>query len=148
MHKNGRTKYNKQGIRGGIVTTTPPYFDSTNLARLLADMNERGGFPIAVLTDRQGLPIAFAAGPDHDPETQSAVVAMIQKTASQVRHQLGMAQTDEISLFDKEGRRLVCRPFSANGYDLLLAVLVKDRNQTYRRLTNQAVSTIQRQWKL
>lgn len=121
---------------------------STELARLLAEMNEAGGFPIAVLTDRHGFPIASAAAPGQNPDIQSAVVAMVQKTASQVRDQLGMAQTDEISLYDTSGQRLVCRPISANGHDMILAVLVPDKDKSYRRLTNQTVNAIRRQWKL
>ena len=121
---------------------------STGLAKVLAEMNEKGSFPIAVITDRHGFPIASAAGPGEDPDIQSAVVALVQKTATQASTQLGMAQTDEISLYDTEGRRLVCRPFSINGHSMILAVLIPDRNQSYRRLTNQAVSAIQRQWKL
>ena len=130
------------------MANNTPKSGSTELARILAEMNKKGNFPIAVIADRQGFPIASAASPGQDPETQSAVVALIQKTAAQVRDQLGMAQTDEISMYDTEGRRLVCRPFSANKHDLILAVLVPDRNQSYRRLTNAAVNAIRRQWKL
>jgi predicted regulator of Ras-like GTPase activity (Roadblock/LC7/MglB family) len=133
------------------MTTNIPKSGSTELARVLINMNKLGGFPIAVVTDRHGFPIASATLPTaegQDPETQSAVVALVQKTASQVRDQLGMSQTDEISLFDTEGRRLVCRPFSANGHDMILAVLVPDKRQSYRRLTNTAVNAIRRQWKL
>ncbi|MCB0191102.1 MAG: hypothetical protein KDJ65_04090 [Anaerolineae bacterium] len=127
---------------------TAPTTGSTEIARLLAEMNEKGGFPISVLTDRQGFPIASAANPDQDPDTQSAVVALVQKTASQVSNQLGMAQTDEISLYDAKGRRLVCRPFNANKHEMILAVIIPTKEQSYRRLTNQAVSAIRRQWKL
>jgi predicted regulator of Ras-like GTPase activity (Roadblock/LC7/MglB family) len=134
--------------RGDIVTIKTSKSSSTELAKLLSEMNEAGGFPIAVLTDRHGFPIASAAGPDQDPDTKSAVVAMVQKTAAQVRSQLGMAPTDEISLFDTEGRRLVCRPFSVNGHDLILAILVPNKNQSYRRLTNTTVNAIRRQWRL
>lgn len=130
------------------MTDAIPKTGSTELARLLANMNEEGGYPLSVLTDRQGFPIASAATPGQDPETQSAVVALIQKTATQVRTQLGMAQTDEISLFDTEGRRLICRPFNANGHDMILAVSVPNKHQNYRRLTNKTVNAIRRQWKL
>ncbi len=121
---------------------------SVELSRLLADMNEKGNFPISVLTDRQGFPIASAASAGQNPDTQSAVVALVQKTASQVSQQLGMASTDEISLYDTEGNRLVCRPFNANGHDMILAVLVPNKGQTYRRLTNQTVSAIRKSWRL
>lgn len=121
---------------------------SAELAKLLADMNETGGFPMAVLTDRHGFPIASAALPGQDPDTQSAVVAMVQKTVMQVQDQLGMAQTDEISLYDTKGQRLVCRPLSINGHDMILAVSVPDKDKSYRRLTNQTINALRRLWKL
>ena len=120
---------------------------STQLADVLAKMNANGNFPIAVITDMEGFPIAWAAAPDQDPDMQSAVVALIQKTATQVRDQLGMAQTDEISVYDRLGQRLVCRPFEANEHALILAVLVPDKKQAYRRLTNVAIRSIQQAWK-
>ncbi len=121
---------------------------SGELSKLLTEMNDEGGFPISILTDRQGFPIASAAAPGQDPDRQSAVVALVQKTAVQVQEQLGMAQTDEISVFDADGQRLVCRPFKAKEHNLILAVLVPDRNQSYRRLTTKAVIAIRRAWKL
>jgi predicted regulator of Ras-like GTPase activity (Roadblock/LC7/MglB family) len=140
--------------RGTIVTTDTtnsdikPKAGSARLAELLAEMNQEGGFSISILTDRQGFPIASAAQPGEDPDVQAAVVALVQKTAVQARQQLGMAQTDEISLYDAEGQRLVCRPFDANGYDMILAVRIPHRNQSYRRLTNLTISTVRRIWKL
>ncbi len=127
---------------------TKPKTGSTEISEILAEMNKQGNFPISVLTDQHGFPIASAASPGQNADTQSAVVAMVQKTATQVSTKLGMSQTDEISLYDTEGRRLVCRPFSANQHDMILAVLVTDRNQSYRRLTTQAVSAIRKAWKL
>src|SRR5574340_952412 len=97
---------------------------SAELSRLLADMNERGGFPVSVLTDRNGFTIAAAAVPGQDPDMQAAAVALVQKTFVQVRDQLSMAQTDEISVFDATGKRLVCRPFQAGNHDMILAVVV------------------------
>ena len=131
-----------------MTTNKNSKFGSTELARLLAGMNEQGGFPIAVVTDRHGFPLASAAANGQDPDTQSAVVALIQKTAAQAQDQLGMAQTDEISLYDTAGRRLVCRPFSVNEHHMILAVLVPDRHKSYRRLTNKTLNAIKRQWKL
>jgi predicted regulator of Ras-like GTPase activity (Roadblock/LC7/MglB family) len=111
-------------------------------------MNERGGFPISVLTDRQGFPIASAASPGFDPDTKSAVVALVQKTATQVRDQLGLTDTDEIALSHADGQRLICRPFSVKGHDMILAIMIPDREKSYRRLTNQTVNAIRRLWKL
>ena len=121
---------------------------STELTTILSDLTTQGNFPIAVLTDQQGFPIAYAAGTNQDPDTQAAVVALIQKTVTQATDQLGLNGTDEISLFDKAGQRLVCRPFSVNEDDMILAVLVSDKNQSYRRLTNNTLNAIRLQWEL
>ena len=121
---------------------------SAELSKCLEDMNRKGGFENAVITDMQGFPIASSVGAGGDAERQSAVVAMVQRTAQQVKHHLGMAQPDEISLADEGGKRLVCRPFSVRGQELILAVQVPDRNLAYRGLTNQTIKTIQKVWKL
>ncbi|MGB8647203.1 MAG: roadblock/LC7 domain-containing protein [Anaerolineae bacterium] len=115
---------------------------TTKLTQMLAEMNAEGGFEIAVLTDKDGLPIASATIPGEDTDRQSAVVALVQRTAVQVSDRLGMAATDEISVFDAQGRRLVCRPFDINGHEMILAVLIPDKQKKYRRLTNQAVLAI------
>ena len=123
-------------------------FGSQELSHLLYEMNKEGGFPIAVITDQQGFPIASAAQPGQDPDTQSAVVALVQKVAHQVSHQLGLSKTDEISLYDDKGQRLVCRPFSINEHNMILAVTVPSKGQSYRRATNKTVAAVQRYWKL
>lgn len=131
-----------------MLVNAIPKSGSTQLADLLAEMNAQGGYGLAVLTDRHGFPIAWSAASGQDAELPSAVVALVQKTAGQVREQLGMASTDEIALRHSDGQLLVCRPFDANGHELILAVLVPGRHASYRRLTNQAVSAIQRLWRL
>jgi predicted regulator of Ras-like GTPase activity (Roadblock/LC7/MglB family) len=117
------------------------------LSRLLAKMNQEGGFDLSVLTDREGLPIASAAAPGQDPEVHAAVVALVQKTALQVRNYIGFASTNEITLNDVKGRRLVCRPFNIKDHEFILAVLIPDKAKSYRRLTNNAVNVIQKLWK-
>jgi predicted regulator of Ras-like GTPase activity (Roadblock/LC7/MglB family) len=120
---------------------------STELNSLLQEINAEGEFPISVLTDPQGLSIAWAASNGMDPERQSAVVAFIQKAAVQVGTQLGMGETDEISFYDVNGQHLVCRPFQVNQDHLILAVIVPGRDHSYRRATNHAMREIRRIWK-
>ena len=119
---------------------------SAELGKILIEMNQQGGYPISVLTDRQGLPIAYAAEPGYDPDRQSAVVALVQKTVSQVSGHLGM-ETDEVSLNAPGGQRLVCRPFDINGNQLILAVMINSRSQSHRRLTTQTIRSIAEVWK-
>ncbi len=109
---------------------------------VLSEMNELGGFSLSVLTDLQGFPIASAASAGQAPDAQAAVVALVQKTAAQVRDRLGMAAADEVTLFDSAGRRLVCRPFSVGDYGLILAVMIPDRRKRYRLLTNRAIRAL------
>lgn len=130
------------------MNESDPKPGSAELSSLLADMNQRGGFPVSVLTDRSGFTIAAAAAPGQDPDLQAAAVALVHKTSTQVRDQLSMAAMDEISVFDSAGRRLVCRPFQAGDHDMVLAVLVPDKGKSYRRLTKSTVVAIRRLWKL
>jgi predicted regulator of Ras-like GTPase activity (Roadblock/LC7/MglB family) len=118
----------------------------TKINRMLAELNESGGFPISVLTDSQGLTIAFAADDGTDPERHSAVVAYLQKAVLQVSRQLGMAGAEEISFFDSGGRRLVCRMFRMGDHELILAIMSPARDHSYRRATNHAVSQIRKIW--
>jgi predicted regulator of Ras-like GTPase activity (Roadblock/LC7/MglB family) len=119
----------------------------TTFKTLLREMNKQGGFLAATLSDMQGLCIAAAADVNYDLDVQSAVAALIQKAARQLQSQLGMEQPDEITVRDMDGTRLVSRPFKANGQELLLSVLISDR-QCYRRLTSQAIRNIQREWRI
>ena len=112
------------------------------LVRVLRELNDQGGFLVSVLTDQAGLLIASAGAEGQDAEAQAAVVALVRKTAGHVREQLGMATTDEISVFDTGGRRLVCRLFDAGSHGYVLAVMVPVRRKPYRLLTNRAVSAL------
>ncbi len=123
-----------------------PASASQVLNQLLNQLNQEGGFLISVLTDNQGFSLAAAVSNGMDSDVQSAVVAQVQKIAAQVGRQLGMAQASEIVLNDSNGQRLVCRPFHINGHDLILAVTVPDKVQSYRRVTNKAIEAIRQVW--
>ncbi len=116
------------------------------LTSLLEEMNRVGNFLISVVTDQNGLPIFFAAREGFDPERQSATVAMVKKTITQNERHLGISQAEEISIVDTDGHLLICRSFTANNYDLTLAVLMANRQQTYRRITTHAIHQISRVW--
>lgn len=119
------------------------------LVETLDQMNIEAGFPLSILTNSQGLLIASSASDrGQDPNKHSAIVAKVRETAHLVRSQLKMGVTDEISVYDEDGKRLVCRPLTLNGHDLILAVLVPTRGQAYRRATNNAISDIRRAWAL
>ncbi len=109
-------------------------------------MNKEGNFPISLLTDNEGLPFASSADDHLDSDTHSAVVALIQKAAVQVIRHIGMAKVDEISLSDGNYQRLICRPFEIGKQELILAIMLTHKEQSHRRLTNQAISKIKSVW--
>ncbi len=119
---------------------------SSELHQILSTLNNEGGFTFSVLTDSQGLAIASSSKSGTDPDLQSAVVALVQKTVAQAGQRIGLAPAEEISVYTQNGQRLICRFFEANEYHLILAVAVPEKDQKYRRLTNQAISQIGRIW--
>ncbi len=96
--------------------------DFKALHAVLTRLNREGGFIISLLTDAQGFLVASSATNDQNPEHQSAAVALMKKSVGQTGQTLGLIQTEEISLCTTDGVRLVCRPFLANGRELILAV--------------------------
>jgi predicted regulator of Ras-like GTPase activity (Roadblock/LC7/MglB family) len=114
------------------------------LARLLQRVLQEGGFSLALLGDLDGFLVASAAAAGEEADSRAAAVALVQRSASQARSQLGLGLTDEILLHDDRGRRLVCRPLRAGGNDLILVVLVPEKRIPYRSITNRALREIQR----
>lgn len=117
---------------------------SSKLAGILHDLNSLGGFPISVLTDRDGLLLASACTPEWDSEKQAAVVAVIQRAAQQAE-EVDMGRADEVTVRDAQGLRLVCRPFAVVDRTLILGVMAAN-GRAYRRATNEAVREIRRTW--
>jgi predicted regulator of Ras-like GTPase activity (Roadblock/LC7/MglB family) len=115
-----------------------------NLTDVLQVMNDAGGFLVTVLTDAEGLVLASAPSPGWDADKQAAVVALIQRTASQTQI-VSLGTMDEITIRDVNGRRLICRPFEVDGHVLLLSVLAEE-GKPYRRLTNAAVRGVRHVW--
>lgn len=128
------------------MTNTKTSSGSGALNQVLSRLNQEGEFSISVLTDPQGLSIASACQNGLDPDRQSAIVALVQKTAVQVGRRLGLAETNEVTVNTADGQRLVCRFFKANSHELILAVTVPSKAQSYRKLTNQAINDIRTIW--
>jgi predicted regulator of Ras-like GTPase activity (Roadblock/LC7/MglB family) len=92
------------------------------------------------------LPIATVPS-DYDTEITAAMVALLRRVARETQDQVGMARLDEVSIRASDRIRLVCRYFSANGEDFILAVVVPSHQRYYRRLTNRAITEIRLTWR-
>jgi predicted regulator of Ras-like GTPase activity (Roadblock/LC7/MglB family) len=113
--------------------------------KVLQKMNDQGHFKAAVLTGNDGLPIATVPF-SYDKDTTAAMVALLQRVSKEARTQLGMAEVDEVTIFDRDRIRLVCRYLVIDGEELVLAVMVPP-NRYHRRLTNQAMREIEAAWR-
>ncbi len=121
---------------------------SVEISKILSELNAEGGFLISILTDHHGFPIASAAQAGQDPESQSAVVAMIQKNTAHVHEHLEMGKVDLIQLSDEKGRNLIIRTFLVKKQELVLAVLTPDRRTAFRTLVRQTVKHISENWEV
>ncbi len=116
------------------------------LTKLLLEMNQAGDFLVSMVTDVNGFPIVFATREDFDTERLSATIAMVKKTISQNEKRLGISATAEISIVDSDNQLLICRSFTARTHELTLAVLMANRQQSYRRITTHTMNEISRVW--
>jgi len=101
---------------------------------------------MSVLTDQNGFPIASAAKEGQDPEIQAAVASLVHKSVVQVHSHLGMGKSDLVQLSDEKGWTLVIRTFSIESQELMLTVLIPDRNTSYKKVTRQGINDIRRIW--
>ena len=111
---------------------------------ILNMMNEKGNFDAAVLSMRDGLPLA--SSPTHYEDDIAAVmVTLLNDAAQKINQELNLSQMDEISIVGDDRTRLVCRYFSVDSSDFLLTVMTPP-DRAYRRLTNQTIKDIKRIW--
>ena len=110
----------------------------------LHKMNNEGNFKASVLSMGDGLPLA--SSPTHyEDETAAAMVTLLNETAKRINNQLQLPQVEEISIVGDDRTRLICRYCTVDDNELLLMILAPP-DQTYRRLTKQAMKEIERIW--
>jgi predicted regulator of Ras-like GTPase activity (Roadblock/LC7/MglB family) len=111
---------------------------------ILNKMNKEGKFEAAVLSVKDGMPLA--SSPAHyEDEMAAAMVTLLNEAAHKINKELNLSQMDEISIVGDDRTRLVCRYFAVNGRELLLTILTPP-DQAYRRLTNQTIKKIKDIW--
>ena len=120
----------------------------SSLQQILEQMNREGDFPFSALMDKDGFQIAYAVDDRKNLEKQVAVIAFAQKTINQMRLEMGMNATKEVTVFDAEGQRLICRLFKVADYEVILACLVPHPNQPYRKIMNTTIKQISAAWKV
>lgn len=112
------------------------------LDHVLREMNDEGRFRASVLVSSDGLPLSSVSSP-FDMEMMAAMVTLVVNTIEQARESIGLDELDEVSMVQADKMRLICRRFSIGEEQVILAAIAPP-HQTYRRLTNWAIKTIQR----
>ena len=119
--------------------------DIDMLSEMLNKFNREGGFSNSILTDASGFLLASSKSEkEQNLEYQTASVALIQKTIKQANKRLGLGLPEEFSLSTTDGQNLVCRPFQMDGYELVLAIILANRRQRYRRITEKTIIEIRK----
>ena len=111
---------------------------------IVQQLGQEMGFDEAVLTDSSGFPLAaYTAG--GNPEPSAAIAAMVQRVAEQAGSRVGLGAMDEVSMYDEQGQRLVCRRFKVCDRVLFLAVKAPV-HMAYRRATSHTIRQIRAAW--
>jgi len=110
------------------------------LEKILYKMNKEGDFKAAIISDIDGLSIASVAS-EFDDQRISAISGIVQEVSDKAERYIGFKRMDEVSMVDDDKFRLVCREFEAEGWQLILTVMVPPY-KTYRKLTNTALREI------
>jgi predicted regulator of Ras-like GTPase activity (Roadblock/LC7/MglB family) len=114
------------------------------LEEILYAMNAEGNFDTAMLSIKDGLPLASSPA-QYEDDMAAAMVTMLNETVKRINLQLNLPQVDEISIVGDDRTRLICRYFIVDGHELMLTVLMPP-DQSYRRLTNKVIKEVERLW--
>lgn len=128
----------------GFVLTVPKPQPPDRLIfdDILTEILEEGSYEAAILSDSDGF--AIAAVPfDRLTDMTAAMTALLRDTANQAHQLLKLATINELSLITDDRQRFICRFFYTDTGQSLSLTVMAAADQTYRRITNQAVMKIQ-----
>jgi predicted regulator of Ras-like GTPase activity (Roadblock/LC7/MglB family) len=112
------------------------------LDEVLQRINREGEFKASILSTLDGFSIS-AVSSQFDDVVLSALSAIVQDASKRAERYMGFKRMDEVSLVDDDKFRLVCREFEVDGSQFILTVVVPPY-KTYRKLTNEAIKSIER----
>ncbi len=117
----------------------------TLFEQVLSRIINEGDYEAALLSDDDGLALALVAT-EETTAMIAPMTALLRDSARQARQQLDLAYVNELSLVCDDRFRLVCRFFQTDSGQPLALTLVVPPDQSYRRLTNRAITEIKAAW--
>jgi hypothetical protein len=112
------------------------------LEKELKNVSENGNFSALSLSDESGLVLATIG--DHELATIASAISSLSLTYKKtVQEQLKLHNIDEVSTVSNDKYRFVNRYVQVDDSYYIITLIVYP-NQTYRRLTNTAISRIKK----
>jgi predicted regulator of Ras-like GTPase activity (Roadblock/LC7/MglB family) len=122
-----------------------PAMTKLSVKDMLCNFATEGGFDFAFIADKSGLLMACTKSDMVVVETQAAVLARIKNTVAMVDEKKGLGSIEEM-VFNVTGKKkLICRNFSINKNQLILAVSLES-HLPYKRLTGSFIRQLQSTW--
>jgi hypothetical protein len=118
----------------------------SGIKKYLESERNKFGFNLILLTDHQGLPIAFDGMDMEKSENQAAVLAMLHNSLHAASQMLNSSSTTEFTLISLEGKKLVVRPFFTKKSEYILAVELSKNDGPYKRGLNTIIKSLKSQW--
>lgn len=116
-----------------------------SVKEMLCEFTKQGGYDFAFIADQSGLLMACTSSNMGVLETQAALLARIKNTITMVDEKKGLGSIEEM-VFNVSGRKkLICRNFSINKNQLILAVSMES-HLSYKRLTGSFLHQLQNTW--
>lgn len=122
-----------------------PAATTNNIKEMLGDYVKEGGFELAFITDSSGLLMACTETDYPELETQAALLSRIKNTIEMVDIHKGLGLIEEMVFNLSSKRKLICRNFSINKNELILAVSM-ELNRPYKRLTGSLIRQLESTW--
>lgn len=112
------------------------------ITELLVAANERGGFPMSLLSTEQGLLVASTGSQPRLQTQVAALTALFDDVVCRSSRDLDLLQIDELTIRDGQLGRIVVRPVQTPVSRMFLVVSVP-RGCAWRRVTTQLVRNIE-----
>lgn len=108
---------------------------------ILRAMNQRGGYPLALVCTERGLLVA-AMGEPVRAEALAGFTSLFDDIVARAARDLGLAAVDEVTLCDARAGRYVVRPLTRASEPRLFLVVQVPRDRTWRRNTAAAARAL------
>ncbi len=118
--------------------------DYAELARILEEMNEEGGYYASILARDDGLLIASAANASTNREIVAAMAGYVASTVERMRNELHLGELTEISVRCTEGKAVFRKILRGKDQALILAAVMPRHIRYHSRALGKGATRIRK----